>query len=144
MIDELLMKIVFEEIATIASSVAIVYGKKVRPYTIFFNVESYTDSILIVIPRYSLMSINSIGLDYPVFLRRSLYLLEGWNFMMAAIFFCCQYPAEHCLPLEINSFRKLLAFISPGLDLILPIFASTTEKNICVASLSNFGLDSLF
>jgi hypothetical protein len=90
------------------------------------------------------MSINSISLDYPIFFCWSLYLLKVRNFLIASIFLCCQYPAEHSLPLVINSFRKLLSFISSGFDLILPILAGTTEENIDVATLSNIGLNSLF
>ena len=65
-VDDKLMKVVFEVIAALVSAVAIVNCKKLSFDTFLFYIKSNANSILVIIPRYSLMSIDRIALNEPI------------------------------------------------------------------------------
>lgn len=47
--DDKLMKSVFEVITTVAATVSVVYCKKLSPFSLLLDVQSYTDSVFVII-----------------------------------------------------------------------------------------------
>lgn len=62
------METVFQVITAAMTSVAVINGKELSPNSFLLDVESDADSVLIVISRYALVSIDCITLDHSIFL----------------------------------------------------------------------------
>ena len=79
------MKVIFEKLTTKIASVAVIDSKKVCFHTFFLDVESDTDPILIVVPGYSLMSIDGVALDNSILFMGSLSRLDMRYFLLITL-----------------------------------------------------------
>lgn len=66
MIDDILMQIIPQEITTSRASMSIIDCKESRLYAIFVDIQDNTYPILIVVPRNTHVSIDSVGLYQTV------------------------------------------------------------------------------
>lgn len=66
-IDDVLMKIVSEKIATSSSTVTIINSEKCGFNPLFIDIKNYTDPIFIVISRNTLMSVYCVWFDKSTF-----------------------------------------------------------------------------
>ena len=67
-VDEQLVEVVFEVLAAFLASMPIVDSKELSPYSFFLDVESNANSILVVVSRYALMSIDCIAFYQSILL----------------------------------------------------------------------------
>ena len=67
-VENILMQILSQKITTIRSTMPIINRKKRRLNPILHNIQNNTNPILVILPRDTLIRINSISLNITIFL----------------------------------------------------------------------------
>lgn len=63
------MEIILQEVAAKMSSVPVIDGEELGFHSLLLDVQSYADSVLVVVSDYSLVGVHSISFYRPVFLN---------------------------------------------------------------------------
>lgn len=64
--DDELMKGVFQVIAAVTATVAIIDGKELSPFSLLLDVQSHTHSVFVIISADSRVSVDRVCLDCSI------------------------------------------------------------------------------